>query len=248
MTIVVDADRTSTSLVEKNLYKLVSVLDVRDVTNERTVMRDLALIKVSATAARRTDIMQFTDAYRARIVDVSPDTLVIEISGDEDKINAFVDLMRPFGIKEMVRTGVVAMVRGSAPATHADEAADEQRRQRPGDRPLRRLGADRHTAGGESWQRSTTTRTRILGLLKGKTIAIIGYGSQGHAHALNLRDSGCNVVVGLYPGSKSWQKAEAQGLQGDDRGRGGRGRRRHHDPGAGQRPGQALHARRSPRT
>jgi acetolactate synthase-1/3 small subunit len=126
MTIVVDADRTSTSLVQKNLYKLVSVLHVRDVTTERTVLRDLALVKVCASNSSRTDIMQFTDAYRARVVDVSPDTLVIEISGDEDKINAFVDLMRPFGIKEMVRTGVVAMVRGSSAGEQAEEAADEQ--------------------------------------------------------------------------------------------------------------------------
>ena len=121
MTIVIDAGRTSTALVEKNLYKLVSVLDVRDVTNERTVMRDLALIKVGANSQTRTDIMQFTDAYRGRVVDVSPDTLVIEISGDEDKISAFVDLMRPFQIKEMVRTGVVAMVRGNAPEALPEE-------------------------------------------------------------------------------------------------------------------------------
>ena len=64
-----------------------------------------------------------------------------------------------------------------------------------------------------------------LGRLAGKTIAIIGFGSQGHAHALNLRDSGVNVVVGLYPGSKSWAKAEAAGLHADDRRRGGHGRR-----------------------
>ena len=121
MTIVVDADKTSTAQVEKNLYKLISVLDVRDVTNERTVMRDLALIKVGANSQTRTDIMQFTDAYRGRVVDVSPDTLVIEISGDEDKISAFADLMRPFGIKEMVRTGVVAMVRGNAPEALPEE-------------------------------------------------------------------------------------------------------------------------------
>ncbi len=121
MTIVVDADRTSTALVEKNLFKLVSVLDVRDVTSERALLRDLALIKVTANSQSRTDIMQFTDAYRGRIVDVSPDTLVIEISGDEEKINAFVDLMRPFQIKEMVRTGVVAMVRGSGAESPAEE-------------------------------------------------------------------------------------------------------------------------------
>jgi acetolactate synthase-1/3 small subunit len=121
MTIVVDADKTSTALVEKNLFKLVSVLDVRDVSNERALLRDLALIKVTATSQTRTDIMQFTDAYRGRIVDVSPDTLVIEISGDEEKINAFVELMRPFQIKEMVRTGVVAMVRGSGAESPAEE-------------------------------------------------------------------------------------------------------------------------------
>jgi len=121
MTIVVDANLTSTALVEKNLFKLVSVLDVRDVTNERALLRDLALIKVTATSQTRTDIMQFTDAYRGRIVDVSPDTLVIEISGDEEKINAFVELMRPFQIKEMVRTGVVAMVRGSGAEAPSEE-------------------------------------------------------------------------------------------------------------------------------
>ena len=74
-----------------------------------------------------------------------------------------------------------------------------------------------------------------LGLLKGKKIAIIGYGSQGHAHALNLRDSGADVRVGLYPGSKSWAKAEAQGLRGADRRPGVRRGGRHHDAGARHR-------------
>ena len=79
-----------------------------------------------------------------------------------------------------------------------------------------------------------------LGLLTGKTIAVMGYGSQGHAHALNLKESGCNVVVGLYEGSKSWAKAEADGSEGHDRGRGRRGRRHHHDRRARPDPQEAL--------
>ena len=82
-----------------------------------------------------------------------------------------------------------------------------------------------------------------LDRLKGRTIAIIGYGSQGHAHALNLRDSGLDVVVGLYPGSKSWQKAEAAGLKGHDHGRCGEGRRHGHDPGVGPHPGGSVQQR-----
>jgi len=113
ITVVLDTDAATAALVEKNLYKLVPVIEVHDVTNERTVIRDLALVKVHATSQTRTDIMQFTEAYRGRVVDISADTLIVEISGDEDKINAFVDVMRPFGIKEMTRTGVVAMVRGN---------------------------------------------------------------------------------------------------------------------------------------
>jgi acetolactate synthase I/III small subunit len=123
ITIVLDADETIATLVERNLYKLVPVLDVRDVTQERTVVRDLALVKVTATNETRTHIMQFTDAYRARVVDISADTVIAEISGDEEKINAFVDLMRPFGIQEMVRTGVVAMIRGSVQSPASDTCA-----------------------------------------------------------------------------------------------------------------------------
>jgi acetolactate synthase I/III small subunit len=126
ITVVVDADKTSAALVEKHLYRLVPVMEVRDVTSDRTVMRDLALIKVKATTRTRTDIMQFADAYRARIVDMSPDSMILEISGDEDKINAFVDLMRPLGIKEMVRTGMVAMVRGDGGAPLYSNGRDAQ--------------------------------------------------------------------------------------------------------------------------
>ena len=113
MTIVVDTDESGARRVEANLYKLVNVLRVDNVTAQPTVERDLALIKVTARNGRRAEIMQLVDVYRARIVDVTNDSLVVEITGTEDKIESMVDILRPFGIIEMVRTGVVSMTRGS---------------------------------------------------------------------------------------------------------------------------------------
>jgi len=113
MTIVVDTDEFGARRVEANLYKLVNVLRVDNVTAQPTVERDLALIKVTARNGRRAEIMQLVDVYRARIVDVTNDSLVVEITGTEDKIESMVDILRPFGIIEMVRTGVVSMTRGS---------------------------------------------------------------------------------------------------------------------------------------
>lgn len=112
MTIVVDATRTSGTLVRENLYKLVNVIDVQDVTNTPAVVRDLLLIKVSCDNSRRAEVMQVADIFRGKIVDVAPDSVIVELTGEEEKINSFIDLMRPFGIKEMVRTGLVAMARG----------------------------------------------------------------------------------------------------------------------------------------
>src|SRR5919202_5382874 len=113
MTIVVDASQTSAHIVEANLAKLINVIDVQDVTHQDTIMRDLALIKVRADAATRAEIAQLADIFRAKIVDVAPDSVIVEVTGDEDKINGLVELLRPKGILEMVRTGRVAMVRGS---------------------------------------------------------------------------------------------------------------------------------------
>jgi len=114
MTIVVDTDEFGARRVEANLYKLVNVLRVEDVTPLAAVVRDLALIKVSADGASRAQVMQLCDVFRARVVDVANDSLIIEITGTEDKIDGLVEVLRPFGIIEMVRTGIVAMRRGSA--------------------------------------------------------------------------------------------------------------------------------------
>lgn len=116
MTIVIDSDMTSAHLVEANLSKLVNVLDVQDVTALDTISRDLALIKVRADAAARAEIAQLAEIFRAKIVDVAPDSVVVEATGDEDKVDGLVELLRAKGILEMVRTGRVSMVRGSQPA------------------------------------------------------------------------------------------------------------------------------------
>lgn len=113
MTIVIDSDTTSAHLVESNLAKLVNVLDVQDVTALDAIARDLALIKVRADAAGRSEIAQLAEIFRAKIVDVGTDSVVVEVTGDEGKIDGLVELLRPKGILEMVRTGRVSMVRGN---------------------------------------------------------------------------------------------------------------------------------------
>src|SRR5947208_14778702 len=114
MTIVVDTDERGARLVEANLYKLIAVRRVDDITKVPTIARDLAMIKVSATGDARTQVMQLVDVYRARIIDVSPESLVIETTGTEDKIDSLLEVLRPYGVIEMVRTGRVEMARGAA--------------------------------------------------------------------------------------------------------------------------------------
>jgi acetolactate synthase-1/3 small subunit len=117
MTIVVDNNQTNIDNVVSNLYKLVNTIQVTDLGHTPTVERDLAMIKVKADSNNRTAIMQLVDVFRARIVDVANETLVVEITGVEEKINSFVDVLKPFGIVEMVRTGVIAMARGTNAST-----------------------------------------------------------------------------------------------------------------------------------
>ncbi len=114
MTIVVDSEQLDARKVETNLYKLVNVLDVQDVTTQPAVSRDLALIKVRAMSEQRGEIANLASIFRGRIVDVAPDSVIVEITGTEDKVESLVELLKPFGILEMVRTGLVAMTRGDA--------------------------------------------------------------------------------------------------------------------------------------
>jgi acetolactate synthase-1/3 small subunit len=112
MTIVVDGDDRVIEQVVKQLNKLIDVIDVRDITEEEYVDRELILIKVHAEPPVRGEIMQIVEIFRARIVDIGKDTLIIECTGDEGKIRAIERSLRPFGILELVRTGKIAMVRG----------------------------------------------------------------------------------------------------------------------------------------
>ena len=115
MTIVVDASRTSAAMVERNLYKLVNVIDVQDVTHLPTVVRELALIKVRVeNTQKRSEIKQLADMFESRVVDVKTDTLIIEMVGDEEKVDGILSVLNDYGILEVVRTGRVAMTRGAA--------------------------------------------------------------------------------------------------------------------------------------
>jgi len=113
MTIVVRGDERILEQVEKQLNKLIDVIKVSEFSGIDHLERDLALVKVKADKTNRSEILQIVDIFRAKIVDVSTDSVIIEITGDEEKIQALLNMVRPFGIKEMVRTGIVAMARGS---------------------------------------------------------------------------------------------------------------------------------------
>jgi acetolactate synthase-1/3 small subunit len=112
MTVVVDTDEYGARRLEAHLHKLVPVRRVDDITATPSISRDLALIRVAATGEARTHVMQLVDVYRARIVDVSPESLVVETTGTVDKIDSLLEVLRPFGVVEMVRTGRVSMGRG----------------------------------------------------------------------------------------------------------------------------------------
>lgn len=111
LTFVVNGDEKVLDKVRKQLEKLVTVVTVQDYVHQKYVERDLMLMKVSTEGGRRTDIRELVDIFRGRIVDVGPAHVMVEISGRESKIEAFIDRMREFGILEMVRTGRVAMLR-----------------------------------------------------------------------------------------------------------------------------------------
>jgi len=116
MTFVVRGDDRILEQVRKQLEKIVTVVSVQDISANDYVERDLMLIKVRApTGALRSEIRELVDIFRARVVDVGPEELMIEISGRESKVQAFIERMRPYVITELVRTGRIAMIRGSNP-------------------------------------------------------------------------------------------------------------------------------------
>ncbi len=126
MTIVVEGDDRVVEQVSKQLNKLINVLKVSDLSEEESVARELALIKVNADPAHRASVLQIVDIFRAKVVDVGKRSMVIEITGAEEKINALLDLLREFGIKEVVRTGKIAMARGARVVKNEKETVEKE--------------------------------------------------------------------------------------------------------------------------
>ncbi len=120
MVFVVDGDQYTVDQATKQLDKLIEIVCVSDITHEEMVSRELAMIKVRTTSSTRAEIIEVIQLFRANVVDVGSQTLVVEITGEEDKINALINLLEPFGILEMMRTGRVAMVRGQADGRVSD--------------------------------------------------------------------------------------------------------------------------------
>ncbi|CAE7594917.1 ilvI [Symbiodinium microadriaticum] len=178
ITIVTEGTPMVIEQIKAQLDRLVPVHNVVDLTTDHvSVERELALVKVKGKGENRVEALRLADAFRARVLDSSLESFVFELTGAPDKIDAFVNLMRPLGLVDVSRTGVAAIARGSDMRVYYDRDAD-------------------------------------VNLIKTKKVAIMGYGSQGHAHALNLRDSGvADVAVLLREGSSSRAKAEGEGLK-----------------------------------
>jgi acetolactate synthase-1/3 small subunit len=121
MTFVVNGDEATVNQVTNQLDKLIDVIRVSDISNQEIVARELALIKVKSTTASRGEIIEIVNLFRANVVDVGVQSLVIEVTGEEDKVNALHNLLEPFGVLEMLRTGLVAMVRGQADGRVSDK-------------------------------------------------------------------------------------------------------------------------------
>jgi len=124
MTIVVIGDDKVLEQVRKQLAKIVTVVKVRDFEEVTYVERDLMLIRVHAAPEKRAEVVELANLFRGRVVDIARNNMTVELSGTEDKLEAFVDLVRPYGIRELARTGVIAMSRGEQKNARTSEAED----------------------------------------------------------------------------------------------------------------------------
>jgi acetolactate synthase I/III small subunit len=133
MTLVVRGDEFVIEQVTKQLHKLIDVIKVNDLTDESHVERELALMRVNAEPQHRAEVLRTADIFRARVVDVTPMSFTLEVTGDEEKIEAMIELLRPIGIQELVRTGKVAISR--APKGRTKRPPEERRRPSPSQDP-----------------------------------------------------------------------------------------------------------------
>lgn len=120
MTFVVDGDDGTVDQVTKQLYKLIDVVKVSDISKEDVVVRELALIKVRTTPSTRPEILQLVEIFRSNVVDVSPDSVIIEVTGDVDKVDSLLRILKPFGVREVMRTGRVGLMRGMSKSLALD--------------------------------------------------------------------------------------------------------------------------------
>ena len=203
MTIVVNVDESPLEQVTKQLNKLVNVIKILEHDPGTAVERELMLVKVHAQGDARARIMEIAEVFRVNVVDVTASTLTVEASGKPDKLEALRQLLDEFGIVELSRTGRIALSRGRAGDPRAVGAASGE------------LVQNQTTGTGRDTEMATIyyEKDTDTGVLADQKIAILGYGSQGHAHALNLQDSGYDVRVGLRPGSASRVQAQAAGLR-----------------------------------
>jgi len=135
MTIVVDADENTLEQVRKQLAKLVPVTRVKDFQGSAYIERDLALITINAGTDHRSEVIEVVNLFRGKVVDVAKNSLMVELAGTEEKIEAFVELMKPYGIGELARTGVIAMARGTQMQRDAAESGGSSQRKRSLDGP-----------------------------------------------------------------------------------------------------------------
>ena len=124
MTIVVDGATTMVEQVRKQLEKLIDVVKVTDITGGDIVIRELVLVKVKSTSANRSEIVQIVDIFKAKIVGITIDTLTIEVTGDDEKLSIFLNMLHGFGIKEISRTGRIAMLRSDANLAAGNSSAE----------------------------------------------------------------------------------------------------------------------------
>jgi acetolactate synthase-1/3 small subunit len=120
MTFTVDGATHDVDQVTKQLFKVIEVVEISDITQHDVVARELALIRVAASANNRTAILEIAQVFRASVIDVAHDSLIIEVTGDEDKIEALYELLLPYGVMELMRTGRIAMARGGVGGIHDD--------------------------------------------------------------------------------------------------------------------------------
>ena len=141
MTFTVDGTVTDVDQVTKQMDKIVEVVKVTDLTAHEMVHRELALVKIAAGPEQRGGIIEMVDIFRAKIVDVSPESLIVEVTGTEEKVDALIEMLRPFGIRELVRTGRVAMTRGAGTPMSIDFGKEAHHRYRPAGEGKAKVGS-----------------------------------------------------------------------------------------------------------